>query len=642
MNSLTLGFLKRATLFFFYIYVIALTCSMAGMEITSWSAAFFFLLYFVSSLSIVRGEAARLPDCDRVNIYSTGIELIFFLFIAVVTLGLTLNGPQEDFIFSIGMLRNFALFFFFVYILQFVKNISKIFTIIGICATVIAVYGIWQHFTGIDLWRHNNRALVLIPDSAKLQYATVGFFNHHLTYGHSYMMILCLPWAALLLWNQKKIGWGRLSLALVSFSLILTSLIYTYGRGVWLAILITIPLMTFIVSRRIFVVVAVAISLFAGVLLKYDLDFRGRALSIFAEKYKSNDERVKLWEANVAMFKDHPLIGVGYHQNEALSMHYYQKLGIQSGMAGHAHNNYIQILSTTGMCGFILYLIFINFFLIQTIRLYFAIPKDKTEDRIFALAAIGAQLVFHIGGFTQWNFGDMKVQHQYFFWLAAVTYMCHRYKVETHLQHRLLSAIGTSISTTFKKIRPWVSDPYTLAVGLFSFIMVFMKKWEPGGNLDTIWYSSVAKNIALTGNYFHFYISKYYFREIFDHMPMTYWIVGTILRIFGPSDLAARIYPMICSFLSYVLIYKIGSKIKNKEFGLLALVVHALCFGASKWNGAVMHDVPLTTFYLASFYFFILGLEQAKYFYLTALFFAFGVFTKGPIIFGFFLGLVLW
>src|SRR6202044_1784448 len=105
--------------------------------------------------------------------------------------------PEGDFVFALGSIRNLLLLFVFAYALQVMKNLNRVFEIFLICATVIAAYGIWQHFTGIDLWRQTHRALVEVPWGGGGVYATVGFFSHHLTYGHSYMMILCVPWAAL-------------------------------------------------------------------------------------------------------------------------------------------------------------------------------------------------------------------------------------------------------------------------------------------------------------------------------------------------------------------------------------------------------------------------------------------------------------
>ena len=192
------------------------------------------------------------------------------------------------------------------------------------------------------------------------------------------------------------------------------------------------------------------------------------------------------------------------------------------------------------------------------------------------------------------------------------------------------------------KIQALYDDKFFVAVAFISFAIVFMKKWAPGGNLDTIWYSAVAKNIALSGDYFHFKVSEYWGWRIYDHMPLTYWIVGSLMRVFGINDFVARIYPMTCAFTSYLLVYFIGSKLKDKIFGFACVLAYLLCFGSSKWNSSLIHDVPLTTYFLTAFYFFICSFKNKKYLYGFSIFFALGVFTKGPIIFAYAPGIFLW
>ena len=178
-------------------------------------------------------------------------------------------------------------------------------------------------------------------------------------------------------------------------------------------------------------------------------------------------------------------------------------------------------------------------------------------------------------------------------------------------------------------------DQYLIAAFFLSFILVCMKKWEPGGNLDTIWYSAIAKNIAQTGDYFHFFISRHWQSQVYDHMPMTYWITGSLMRLFGISDFVARLYPMASSLTSCMLVYLIASRIQDKHFGLVALICYGLTTGASKWNGALLHDVPLTMFVLTCVYSFMRARQDSRWLYLTATCFALGILTKGPIIGGF-------
>lgn len=177
---------------------------------------------------------------------------------------------------------------------------------------------------------------------------------------------------------------------------------------------------------------------------------------------------------------------------------------------------------------------------------------------------------------------------------------------------------------------------------LFAFVLVFIKKWEPGGHIDATWYSAVARNIALSGDFFHFSINPYFVPKLYDHFPLSYWVMGGLMSVFGISDFVARLYFMICSFISLLLLFQLGKLIAGRAFGYAAIFVFALCLGATKWSGAIKHDVPLTMAYLGCTYFFLRGLSKPWLFLWVAPFFAYGVFSKGPVMFGFPLALLGW
>jgi 4-amino-4-deoxy-L-arabinose transferase-like glycosyltransferase len=224
----------------------------------------------------------------------------------------------------------------------------------------------------------------------------------------------------------------------------------------------------------------------------------------------------------------------------------------------------------------------------------------------------------------------------------------------TPLNHKLFGAKNIAKSkrdiylqklmTPLQKLRVWAAgfDPNWPTVLLFSFIMVGMKKYEPGGNPDTIWYAAVSRNIAESNNFFHFYISKYYLNPIFDHMPLTYWVTASVFKVFGISDFAARLYPMLCSFFTYVVVYLLSRRIGGSALGLSAVLNLGLCFELTKWNGSLMHDVPLTLYLMASLYYFIKAKDSPINLYLSVLFFVLGIWTKGPIVFCLPLGVFLY
>lgn len=192
------------------------------------------------------------------------------------------------------------------------------------------------------------------------------------------------------------------------------------------------------------------------------------------------------------------------------------------------------------------------------------------------------------------------------------------------------------------RLRSVKLSPEAWAALWFAFALVFLKKWDPPAPLDSLWYAAVAKNLHRTGDYFHFFVARGSLDPFYDHMPLTYWITAAAFDWLGPSEFTSRLYPMLGSFATYAIVYALGRRWGGPFQGLLALVFYALCTEGVKWNGALLHDVPLTTYCLASVFFFLLGRDRSPYWYASGLCFALAVLTKGPIAFAVPLAIGLW
>jgi O-antigen ligase len=397
-------------------YSLCLPTYLVGMEIAAWSAFVLFLIYVLID---------RLTENRQVEFYALGIEFPLAVFIITVICGLKMNSATPDFFTSLGNIRNFILIFIFCYGLQIYKNLNRLFTLMIFTATVVSGYAIWQHFTGLDPIHPNHLPIEQLTWGSSSVFAARGLFRDRFSFGYTFLMLICLPWAALLF--TKKIPWWQTTAMLISFLTILVSLIFTYTQGVWIALLITLPIMAFFASRKFFTLSLLIVAIACAAWMKKDPSFKEKAFAIFADTDSNVENRKKLWDANMAMFHDHPWIGVGYQQNESLSPTYFEKLNIKDGVAGHAHSNYIELMSTTGILGFASFMIFIMGFLLMTSRLLTTIPSTHYWHKVFALTALGAQIASHVGGLTQWNFGIPEVQHLFFFFLAVVGYMSQRY-----------------------------------------------------------------------------------------------------------------------------------------------------------------------------------------------------------------------
>lgn len=407
--------LKPLLVLFMFLYAAALTFSMAGMELSAFGITIIFALYvFFDFMSPKR----------TLQWHTLGAEFPVLGLLVVIAVGLLVKAP-ESFSTSFGSLRNLLFLFIVTYALQVVKNLNKLIIMIVSLAVVVSIYAIWQHFTGQDLWRNATLFSMPNPNGITGIYQSIGFFSHHLTYSHSYMMIACFPLAAFLL--STKSSWWLRVLFLIAGAIILFSIIATYARGSWLALAAALPIMALFVSRKKLLIVLLLFFTVIGVTFKVSPHLKARAMTIFDVSNADNGARRALWSANMQMFNENPWLGVGYKQNEALTPKYFEQMGIGSDFYGHAHSNYLELLATTGILGFAFYMLFILAFVLMTARLYSSIPKTHTWHKVFVLAILGAQIAFHVGGLTQWNFGDGEVQHQFFFWLAVMSYMSHRY-----------------------------------------------------------------------------------------------------------------------------------------------------------------------------------------------------------------------
>ncbi|PIT99656.1 MAG: hypothetical protein COT74_07625 [Bdellovibrionales bacterium CG10_big_fil_rev_8_21_14_0_10_45_34] len=405
--------------FFLGLYSLSLLTSMTGMELASTGIALFTLLFLM--ISVAKG--------DSVSPYRLGGDFALIGLVVCVAIGLWFNAPKADFFYFFAKMRWVLLLYLTTYALDFFPGLNSRLFIIIYGSVIVAAYACFQHFTGIDAryaWGlRPESAISVAPFHNAEVYKTVGFFSHHLTYGYSFGMLFCLVLAVFLL-GKRRNKLLRLG-AFIGVVLIGASLLWTYGRGVWLAAIAGTLVMGAYASKKALFSLLIIIASLGGFYYSVSPGFRERVQTVWDQNYFSNADRKDVWKANLEMFKDYPWFGIGYMQNEERLGEYYQKLGIDNEFGGHAHNTYLQMLSTTGLFGFICYMSFVLVFLLMTHRLWNEIPKNHFWHRVFVLGVLGAQVVMHVGGLTQWNFGDAEVRHLFLFLIAIIAYMHERY-----------------------------------------------------------------------------------------------------------------------------------------------------------------------------------------------------------------------
>jgi O-antigen ligase len=142
-----------------------------------------------------------------------------------------------------------------------------------------------------------------------------------------------------------------------------------------------------------------------GVLAGSQLTFIKQRLFV----HEANSDRFRLWGANFDFFKLHPWTGVGFRHTEELSGYYLMgKLHIGDVFAGHAHNNFLEMLGGTGLLGTLSWVFYSG----VIFWILFKVRNRTARELTFASGLIAAWVVFQINGLTQVNFWEGKVMHQ--------------------------------------------------------------------------------------------------------------------------------------------------------------------------------------------------------------------------------------
>ncbi len=188
-----------------------------------------------------------------------------------------------------------------------------------------------------------------------------GFYSNPNYYG----MAGVLVWAVLL--SFTFYSKDQISRFLVVVALILTTytLIGTYTRTVWIAMLcvLFVALLYARIRKAAFISAAVLVAVLIAVYFNA-FEIKDRILYSFdLSSNSSQGARLAVWSVNWQIFLDHPIFGVGFENSSKLYPQYYLDVLSQTGgyIPGHAHNQFLNILTGSGLVGLFAFLgIFIS------------------------------------------------------------------------------------------------------------------------------------------------------------------------------------------------------------------------------------------------------------------------------------------
>lgn len=237
----------------------------------------------------------------------------------------------------------------------------------------------------------------------------IDFFNYPITAGEIKMISLLSVFPLLFIKEKFFIHKGWLILILLP---ILISMLLTQSRNVLLAIVICMFVYGIFVNKKFLLAFIIVILLSAFILPSRYTD---RAKSIFDTEHPSNRSRLDMWVVGIEMFKDHPLTGIADSHILEIYETYKKPEGHSEGV--HLHNNFLMILATTGIFGFLAWLGIFLLIFVKQIRNY---KNEKSiVKKMLLFGSILVMISFQISGIFEWSFGDHEVMTVFYFLIAV-------------------------------------------------------------------------------------------------------------------------------------------------------------------------------------------------------------------------------
>jgi len=194
-----------------------------------------------------------------------------------------------------------------------------------------------------------------------------GLYGMYMTYGYGISLFQILL-TGIILRRKEYFPEGNKYFLYMAWLVNFAGLFLSYTRGGWIALIVAVPFFFFKNNKKLF------IGLFGSLLLL--------AVSVFTispmvrdtimNRQKSNDQRIAFYQTAFKAFQDNPIFGVGYRNFEAKSIQIKQKYNIAyPERGGHAHNNFMEHLASTGAFGALAFLAFCLLWGIETYKYSF-------------------------------------------------------------------------------------------------------------------------------------------------------------------------------------------------------------------------------------------------------------------------------
>ncbi len=319
---------------------------------------------------------------------------------------------------------------------------------------VVSVYGILQHYWGIDWLRPEGRKKITpyTPDFVETGvFHAKGNFSHHLTYAH-YLLLIFPVFLSLAFVRVMPLGMRWMS-GLGSLAM-LGGLFLSLGRSAWLGAAAALGILALQLPRKV-LLGGIGLMLLGAALLvpslqlgstfeTYQQDItspiKARLDSLFTLRH--HRDRLFLWETAVLAIQDHFWFGIGLNNDDRVMEPYraivaekYQHQQFLNKPEAGVHNIYLQTWLNFGIFGLLSYLAFWGTVLGWNLR-WIRKAYDRFLQEKAILWGMNAGFVgFLVGGMFENSFRDGEVQALLFTMVGWSLYLGH--KIQLAFSHRM-------------------------------------------------------------------------------------------------------------------------------------------------------------------------------------------------------------
>jgi len=224
------------------------------------------------------------------------------------------------------------------------KNILKSLTyVLVIWSVIVALDGIAQSILGFDILR------LRTMDTLDYLHRISACFRHANNFG-AYLVVIIPVFLSFIFSNSINLRnkiYFFMGLLPLSFCLARTS-----SRGAWLAASLAVLILSFLKSKKLFIILIVLFIILPFILPQ---QMKARAFDVLNFHEGTGWERLKLWGQALTMVREHPFLGFGvntYTKNVPAfkSADYWNAI--------YPHNCYLQMAAEIGLIGLGLFLTF--------------------------------------------------------------------------------------------------------------------------------------------------------------------------------------------------------------------------------------------------------------------------------------------